>query len=197
MNKVILCGRLTKDPDVHTNGDSKNARYTIAVDRPYKKDGGQDSDFVSCVVFGKSADFAEKYLQKGIKILIEGRIQTGSYTNKEGQKVYTTDVVVDRHEFVESKGQRTGQTSAPPPMQTAPQYNAPPVQPQYQAQAPQMPPQQQQYQAPPQQYQQPYQQQYQQQIPPQYQQQAPQQVTGQEQWMQIPQDGAGEELPFI
>lgn len=188
MNKVILCGRLTKDPDVHTNGDSKNARYTIAVDRPYKKEGGQDSDFVSCVVFGKSADFAEKYLQKGIKILIEGRIQTGSYTNKEGQKVYTTDVVVDRHEFVESKGQRTGQTSAPPPMQSAPvpQYNAP-----------QMPPQQPQYQAPPQQYQQPYQQQYQQQMPPQYQQQAPQQVTGQEQWMQIPQDGAGEELPFI
>ncbi len=187
MNKTILCGRLTKDPDIYANGDSKTAKYTIAVDRAYKKEGSQDSDFISCVVFGKGADFAEKYLQKGTKILIEGRIQTGSYTNKEGQKVYTTDVVVDRHEFVESKGQRTGQTSAPPPMQTAPQYNAPPVQPQYQA--PPQAPVQPQY-AP----QQPYPQYQQQQVPPQYQQ--PQQNVAQQPWMQIPPE-SNDDIPFI
>ena len=107
MNKVILMGRLTKDPDIrYTQGNNSMAvaRYTLAVDRRYKKDGEeQQADFISCIAFGKSAEFAEKYYHKGIKIVIEGRIQTGSYTNKDGQKVYTTDVVIDGQEFVESK----------------------------------------------------------------------------------------------
>ena len=98
MNKVFLCGRLTRDPDVRMSGDMVVARYSIAVDR--FRDG---ADFPSCVAFGKNAEFAEKYLSQGMKILIEGRIQTGSYTNKDGNKVYTTDVIVDRHEFVEKK----------------------------------------------------------------------------------------------
>lgn len=101
MNKVILCGRLTADPKV-TDKASKVARYTLAVDR-YVKDGETTADFISCVAFGKAAEFTESYLRKGTKILVEGRIQTGSFTNNEGQKVYTTDVIVERHEFVESK----------------------------------------------------------------------------------------------
>ena len=126
MNKVILIGRLTKDPDVrHTKTQSGEdfsiARYTLAVDRRFvRKDSNEQSaDFISCVAFAKSADFAEKYLRQGTKIAVSGRIQTGSYTNKEGQKVYTTDVVVEDHEFVESKkdsgeGQGGyGNTSAP------------------------------------------------------------------------------------
>ena len=111
MNKVILVGRLTRDPDVrYSSGDSAMAiaRYTLAVDRRGRRDnnGGSDqptADFISIVAFGRDGEFAEKYLRKGSKILVEGHIQTGSYTNKEGQKVYTTDVVVDRHEFVDSK----------------------------------------------------------------------------------------------
>ena len=107
MNKVILIGRLTKDPDIrYTQGNNSMAvaRYTLAVDRRYKKDGEeQQADFINCIAFGKSAEFAEKYYHKGIKIVIEGRIQTGSYTNKDGQKVYTTDIVVDAQEFAESK----------------------------------------------------------------------------------------------
>ena len=107
MNKVILIGRLTKDPDIrYTQGNNSMAvaRYTLAVDRRYKKDGEeQQADFINCIAFGKSAEFAEKYYHKGIKIVIEGRIQTGSYTNKDGQKVYTTDIVVDSQEFAESK----------------------------------------------------------------------------------------------
>ena len=107
MNKVILMGRLTRDPDIrYSQGDNQMAiaRYTLAVDRRYKKDGGEDNtDFISCVSFGKTAEFAEKYLRQGTKIAVEGRIQTGNYTNKEGQKVYTTDVVVDNTEFAESK----------------------------------------------------------------------------------------------
>lgn len=101
MNKVILCGRLTKDPDVrYSRADSSIAiaRYNLAVDR--YQDG---TDFPSCVAWGKNGEFAEKYLHKGMKILVEGRIQTGSYKNKDGQTVYTTDVIVDRHEFVEKK----------------------------------------------------------------------------------------------
>ena len=110
MNKVILMGRLTRDPDVRYSqgeGTISNARYTLAVDRNVSRNAGSDqptADFISCVAFGKTAEFVEKYLKKGTKIAIEGRIQTGSYTNKEGQKVYTTDVVVDRHEFCESRG---------------------------------------------------------------------------------------------
>lgn len=107
MNKVILMGRLTRDPSVtYTSGSESKAvaRYTLAVDRRYKRQGDeQTADFINCVVFGKGAEFAETYLRQGIKILVTGRIQTGSYTNKDGQKVYTTDIVVEEQEFAESK----------------------------------------------------------------------------------------------
>jgi single-strand DNA-binding protein len=108
MNKVILIGRLVADPEVrYSQGENATAvaRYRLAVDRRFKKEGDeQTADFISCVAFGKNGDFAEKYLHKGTKIAVTGRIQTGSYTNKEGQKVYTTDVIVEEHEFCESKG---------------------------------------------------------------------------------------------
>ena len=106
MNKVILMGRLTRDPEVrYSQGENATAiaRYTIAVDRRYKKEGEPSADFIGCVAFGKLGEFAEKYLRKGTKVVITGRIQTGSYTNKDGQKVYTTDVVVEENEFAESK----------------------------------------------------------------------------------------------
>lgn len=107
MNKVILMGRLTRDPDVRysSNGNEANciARYTLAVDRRFKREGDQNADFISCVAFGKAGEFAEKYLHQGTKMVVTGRIQTGSYTNKDGQKVYTTDVVVEEQEFAESK----------------------------------------------------------------------------------------------
>lgn len=107
MNKVILMGRLTRDPDVRysNNGNEANciARYTLAVDRRFKREGDQNADFISCVAFGKAGEFAEKYLHQGTKMVVTGRIQTGSYTNKDGQKVYTTDVVVEEQEFAESK----------------------------------------------------------------------------------------------
>jgi single-strand DNA-binding protein len=106
MNKVILMGRLTRDPEVRF-GQGENplaiARYTLAVDRRFVKDNQQTADFISCVCFGKGAEFAEKWLRQGIKICITGRIQTGSYTNKDGVKVYTTEVVVEEQEFAESK----------------------------------------------------------------------------------------------
>lgn len=103
MNIAILMGRLTKDPDISTSQNGTQiARYTIAIDRIGKDQG---ADFISCVAFNKSAEFAEKYLKKGTKIAIEGMIRTGSYTNKDGQKVYTTDVIVNRQEFAESKGE--------------------------------------------------------------------------------------------
>lgn len=107
MNKVILMGRLTRDPEVrYTQGDEPVAiaRYSLAVDRKYKKEGEQSADFISCVAFGKNGQFAEKYLTKGMKIAISGRLQTGSYTNKDGANVYTTDVVVEEHYFAEAKG---------------------------------------------------------------------------------------------
>lgn len=107
MNKVILMGRLTRDPDVrYTQGSNSMciARYTLAVDRRFKRDGQEGADFIPCVAFGKGGEFAEKYLHKGTKIAVSGRIQTGSYTNKDGQKVYTTEVVVEEQEFAESKG---------------------------------------------------------------------------------------------
>lgn len=111
MNKVILMGRLTRDPEVrYSQGDTPTAiaRYTLAVDRRTRKDGEASADFISCVAFGKSAEFAEKYLRKGTKLVIIGRIQTGSYTNKDGQKVYTTDVVAEDQEFAESKAAASG-----------------------------------------------------------------------------------------
>ena len=106
MNKVILMGRLTRDPEMrNSNGESNTAiaRYTLAVDRRYKRDGEAGADFISCVAFGRSAEFAQKYFRQGLKVVVTGRIQTGSYTNRDGNKVYTTDVVVEDQEFAESK----------------------------------------------------------------------------------------------
>ena len=107
MNKVILMGRLTRDPEIrYSSGENQTAvaRYTLAVDRRFRRQGDeQTADFINCVVFGRGAEFAENYLHQGTKIVATGRIQTGSYTNKEGQKVYTTDVVVEDQEFAESK----------------------------------------------------------------------------------------------
>ncbi|MBO5070097.1 MAG: single-stranded DNA-binding protein [Roseburia sp.] len=122
MNKVILIGRLTRDPEVrYSQGDQATAvaRYTLAVDRRFKRDGDQQTaDFINCVAFGRAAEFAEKYFRKGTKLAITGRIQTGSYTNKDGQKVYTTDIVVEEQEFAESKsagGDSAGFTPASRP----------------------------------------------------------------------------------
>lgn len=111
MNKVILMGRLTRDPEVRYSQGEKStavARFTLAVDRRFKREGEQSADFIGCISFGKSAEFAEKYLRQGTKVLISGRIQTGSYTNKDGNKVYTTDVVVEEQEFAESKNSSGG-----------------------------------------------------------------------------------------
>ncbi len=107
MNRVILMGRLTRDPEVrYSQGENATAvaRYTLAVDRRFNRNNdGQTADFINCVAFGRAGEFAEKYLHKGTKIAVTGRIQTGSYTNKDGVRVYTTDVVVEDHEFAESK----------------------------------------------------------------------------------------------
>jgi single-strand DNA-binding protein len=107
MNKVILIGRLTKDPEVrYSQNGTENmavARFSLAVDRKFKRDGDVTTDFINCVAFAKNGEFAEKYLKKGTKIAIEGRIQTGSY-EKDGKKVYTTDIVVEGYDFCESKG---------------------------------------------------------------------------------------------
>lgn len=107
MNKVILMGRLTRDPEVrYSQGENALAiaRYTLAVDRrAARREGEPTADFINCVAFGRSAEFAERYLRQGTKIVVSGRIQTGSYTNRDGQKVYTTDVVVEEAEFAESK----------------------------------------------------------------------------------------------
>ena len=106
MNKVILMGRLTRDPEIrYSQGERSTAvaRYSLAVNRTFKRDGEPDADFINCVAFGRQAEFAEKYFHKGIRIVITGRIQTGSYTNKDGVRVYTTDVVVEEQEFAESK----------------------------------------------------------------------------------------------
>ena len=117
MNKVILVGRLTRDPDVRVSTGEKPityARYTLAVDRRAKGENGeQTADFISCISFNKTAEFAEKYLRQGSKVAVIGRIQTGSYTNKDGQKVYTTDVVVEEHEFAESRQAGGGTPAAP------------------------------------------------------------------------------------
>lgn len=109
MNKVILVGRLTRDPEVrYSQGENTMAiaRYTIAVNRRFKREGDSEADFIRCVVFGRAAEFAEKYFRQGLRIAISGRIQTGSYTNKEGVKVYTTEVVVEEQEFAESMAER-------------------------------------------------------------------------------------------
>ena len=114
MNKVILMGRLTRDPNISYSQSGDNlaiARFTLAVDRRGRRQDGADqqtADFIGCVAFGRQAEFAEKYLRQGTKIAVTGRIQTGSYTNKDGQKVYTTDVVLDDIEFAESKNAQGG-----------------------------------------------------------------------------------------
>lgn len=115
MNNVILSGRLTRDPEVRhsQNGNEEKivARYTLAVDRIYSKEN--QADFINCVEFGKLAEFAEKYFYKGIKLIVRGRIQTGSYTNRDGVKVYTTDIIVVSHEFAESKRSSEQNSNAP------------------------------------------------------------------------------------
>lgn len=130
LNKVILIGRLTRDPEVRysqSNSGSDQmciARYSLAVDRRGKRNSeDQQADFINCVAFGKSGEFAEKYLKKGTKIAITGRLQTGSYTNKDGNKVYTTDVVVEEHEFCESKN-ANAQTAPAQQTQQAPAADA-------------------------------------------------------------------------
>ena len=119
MNKVVLMGRLTKDPNVrYSQGESQTcvARFTLAVDRRFarksEQDGQPSADFISCVAFGKTGEFAEKYAHKGTKFVVSGRIQTGSYQNKEGQTVYTTDVVVEDMEFAESKNNSSAGSSS-------------------------------------------------------------------------------------
>ena len=116
MNKVMIMGRLTRDAEVrYTTGDKPSAiaRFTLAVDRRFKREGDeQTADFISCIAFGRTGEFLEKYGKKGTKFVAEGRIQTGSYTNKEGQKVYTTDVVVENIEFAESKASGASSSAA-------------------------------------------------------------------------------------
>ncbi|MCB6935306.1 single-stranded DNA-binding protein [Anaerobutyricum hallii] len=115
MNKVILMGRLTRNPEVrYSQGEKATcvAKYTLAVNRRFHREGEQDADFINCVAFGKQGEFAEKYLKQGTKIVISGRIQTGSYTNRDGVKVYTTDVVIEEQEFAESK--KAAETSSTP-----------------------------------------------------------------------------------
>lgn len=112
MNKVIIIGRLVKDPDIRYSQGANTtcvARYTLAVDRKFKQEGQLNADFINCIAFGKLGEFAEKYLHKGVKIAVVGRIQTGSYKNKDGNTVYTTDVVVEEQEFCESKSQSNSQ----------------------------------------------------------------------------------------
>lgn len=118
MNKVILIGRLTKDVDTRSDGNTSVSRYTLAVDRKFNREQ-QSADFINCVCFGKSSEFADKYLRKGMKICVVGRIQTGSYTDRNGNKVYTTDIVVEEHEFCESRGTQEQERPqpAPTPMQ--------------------------------------------------------------------------------
>lgn len=111
MNKVILMGRLTRDPEIrYSQSDTPTAvgRYTLAVNRRFKKEGVQEADFINCVAFGKSVEFAEKYFRQGMRVAVCGRIQTGSYVNKDGVKVYTTDVVIEEQDFADSKNSNNG-----------------------------------------------------------------------------------------
>lgn len=117
MNKVILMGRLTRDPEVRYSSGERSmaiARYTLAVDRRGRRSEGseQTADFIPCVAFDKSGEFAEKYFRQGMRVLISGRIQTGSYTNKEGQKVYTTEVIIEDQEFADSKNSSGSSTAS-------------------------------------------------------------------------------------
>lgn len=134
MNKVILMGRLTRNPEVRYSQSDNSmavARFTLAVDRRFKRDNEATADFISCVAFGKTAEFFERYMHQGTKVCVEGRIQTGSYTKQDGSKVYTTDVVVENAEFAESKAASAPQQN----MQAPPQQNYGGQQ--YQQQAPQ------------------------------------------------------------
>ncbi|MBP5275782.1 MAG: single-stranded DNA-binding protein [Lachnospiraceae bacterium] len=122
MNKVILMGRLTRDPEISGEGTSFRAKYGLAVDRRFSRSEENSADFFNVVVFGKGAEFTEKYLKKGTKVVISGRIQTGSYTNKEGQRVNTFDIIAEEQEFAESKnaaasnGGQTGMQSSDSPV---------------------------------------------------------------------------------
>lgn len=108
MNKVMLIGRLTRDVEMNYSANNTAvARYTLAINRPYKREGEQEADFLRCVAFGKTAELAERYLAKGVRVAIDGRIQTGSYTNRDGQKVYTTDIIVERQEFLEKRAENS------------------------------------------------------------------------------------------
>ena len=114
MNKVILMGRLTRDPEVrYSQGESATAvaRYSLAVDRRFKRDGEPSADFFNCVAFGRQAEFAERYLRQGTKMVVSGRLQTGSYTNRDGVKINTVDIVIEEQDFAESKA--ASSTSAP------------------------------------------------------------------------------------
>ena len=127
MNKVILMGRLTRDPEVRYSAGENAlaiARYTLAVDRRFRRDGEASADFIQCVSFGRTAEFAEKYFRQGLKIAVTGRIQTGSYTNRDGQKVYTTEVVVEDQEFAESKAS-SDSYAASNPRTSAPEASMP------------------------------------------------------------------------
>lgn len=122
MNKIIICGRLTRDPEIrNTAGGSSVARYSLAVDRRFKKDGDPGADFFDCVAFGKSAEFAEKYLRQGTKMLVTGRMQQDNYTNKEGQKVYSWTLIVEEQEFAESK-KAAEENGGPAPQNTGDKY---------------------------------------------------------------------------
>ena len=122
MNKVILMGRLTRDPEVrYASGDNLAiARYTLAVDRRFHRDGEATADFINCVTFGRAAEFAEKYLRQGTKIVVSGRIQTGSYTNPDAHKIYTTEIVVEEQEFAEGKNAGSGSSRPQPAPETDP-----------------------------------------------------------------------------
>lgn len=133
LNKVILMGRLTKDPDIrYSQGEKATcvARFSLAVNRRFKRDGDPEADFINCVAFGKNGEFVEKYLHKGIKIVLVGRIQTGSFTDKNGAKRYTTDIIAEEMSFAESRAastQATGQQGNAPAPANQGGYNAPPA----------------------------------------------------------------------
>ena len=127
MNKVILMGRLTRDPEVRYSQGATPlaiARYTLAVDRRFRRDGEATADFIPCVAFGRQAEHAEKYYRQGLRVTISGRIQTGSYTNKDGVKVYTTEVVVEEQEFAESKAASDANAGGYPAAAPAPAPSA-------------------------------------------------------------------------
>jgi single-strand DNA-binding protein len=123
MNRVILCGRLVRDPEVRYTQSSNSmavAKFTLAVDRKFKKDGEQSADFINCTAFGKTAEIIEKHVKKGVKLIVEGRWQTGSYKNKDGQTVYTNDCAVDSIEFCESRSSQQSQNeNTPQPPKTS------------------------------------------------------------------------------